>query len=87
MFATTCPSPEQLQGYAHGRLPDDTSELIAEHLDTCAECQAAIATLDDAEDTFVSALKQPLASDPVVDESECDAAIARAAALVSAGGN
>ena len=86
MFATTCPSAEELQAYAVGRMPEDTSELVAKHLDNCGECQAAIATLDDAEDTFVTALKleHPLASDPIVVESQCDAALACAAALASA---
>ncbi len=81
MFATSCPGADQLQAYAVGRLPEETSESIAQHLDTCAECQAAIATLDDADDTFVAALKQPPAGDPIVEESQCDVAIARAVAL------
>ncbi len=81
MFATTCPNHEDLQAYAIGRIADDLADQIAQHLDSCHECQAAIATLDDADDTLVTALRQPPADDPLVHESQCQDALQRAAAL------
>lgn len=81
MYATKCPSSEELMAYAVGRLPDDTSDEIADHLDRCTDCQAAIATLDDADDTFVTTLRHPPADDSVVNERACHDALARAVAV------
>ena len=83
MPATTCPSAEQLEAYAVGRLSDDASDVIAEHLDTCDSCQASLATLDNAEDTLVSRLQHAQVVDSVVAEPQCDAALARACAFAS----
>ena len=73
MPATTCPSAEQLEAYAVGRLSDDASDVIAEHLDTCIPVRRSPATLDNAEDTLVSRLPHAQVVDPVVAEPQCDA--------------
>ena len=85
MFATICPSAEELQAYAVGRLPDDTSERVADHIDSCTACQAAIATLDDAEDTFVTArAKSPAGQRPDPGGIAVRRGTRRAAALATA---
>ena len=76
-----CPSAEELQAYAVGRLSDDVSDTIAEHVDSCDACQASLATLDDADDTLIGCLQQAPSRDPVVAEAQCDAALVRACAL------
>ena len=44
LVATTpCPDRDQLLCYLLGKLPDDTSEQIAAHLDECPTCESAIA--------------------------------------------
>lgn len=60
MSTTPCPDRDLLLGYLLGKLPEDTSEQIATHLDECPTCEAAAETLDQVSDTFVSALEQPV---------------------------
>ncbi len=83
MLDQACPNREQLQAYAIGVASDETADEVAAHLDQCLQCQAAIATLDDTDDTFVALLRQPPAGEPVIEESQCAAAIARAGELAS----
>ncbi|MGO9111808.1 MAG: protein kinase domain-containing protein [Thermoguttaceae bacterium] len=86
MSTLICPSRDDLLAFAAGRLPDETSELIAAHLDLCADCQAGLLTLDDADDTFVARLRQPPAADPFLEESQCRVAVARARAAMETTG-
>ena len=78
MLTLTCPSRDELLAYAAGRLPDETSEGIAAHLDFCPDCQAGLVTLEDTEDTFVAELRQTPATDAFLEESQCQVAVARA---------
>jgi hypothetical protein len=68
-----------------GQLPDVASDLIAEHLESCATCQSDLMTLDNAEDTLVNSLQQRPAADSVVAEPQCQLAIGRACALAEDG--
>jgi uncharacterized protein (TIGR03067 family) len=77
MSATTCPSREELFDYAVGRLSDQASHGVAEHLESCELCQAGLATFDDADDTLVARLRQPPEEDPYLGESQCQVAVAR----------
>ncbi len=78
MPAANCPSREDLVDYVVGRLPDDTSERVAEHIESCSNCQAELATIDDADDTLMGNLRQPVVDDPYLAESHCGVAVARA---------
>jgi len=78
MTATTCPSRDELFDYAVGRLSDEVSEGVAEHLESCQSCQAGLATFDDADDTLVARLRLPAEEDPYQGESQCRVAVARA---------
>ena len=86
MPTLTCPNRDELLAYAAGRLADEISEEIAAHLDSCPDCQAGLATLDDAEDTFVAQFRQPPATDPYLEESQCRVAVARARAAMETTG-
>ena len=86
MSTLTCPSHDELLAYAAGRLANETSESIAAHLDSCPDCQAGLVTLNDADDTFVAQLRQPPATDPFLEESQCQVAVARARATMAAKG-
>ncbi len=81
MSATTCPSPEELFDYVVGRLSDEASDGVAEHLESCESCQAGLATFDDADDTLVARLRRPAAEDAYLQESQCPVAVARAKAV------
>ncbi len=78
MVAATCPNAEDLKNYTLGRLDEKAWQAIADHLDSCPQCQAAIATVDDVADTFVSQLREPAPADSFINESQCEAAIDRA---------
>ncbi|HEY4759018.1 MAG TPA: serine/threonine-protein kinase, partial [Thermoguttaceae bacterium] len=78
MNATACPTPEELRDYTLGRLAEKDWEAIADHVESCPQCQAAIATVDDVADTLVTQLREPAPKDSFVKESQCDAALKRA---------
>ena len=66
-----CPTREELLAYATGKIDDETGEGIAEHIDSCPSCQAAIATIDDKGDTLLERLRRPAAPDPYEQEPRC----------------
>ena len=70
MLTDLCPAPQQLRNFVTGRLPDSSLDAIAEHLETCGECESAMATLDDASDSFIAELKCPAADESFVNEVE-----------------
>src|SRR5947208_988793 len=37
-----CPPPEQLQAFVHGRLTDSDARGVAQHLEQCGACTAAL---------------------------------------------
>ena len=84
MVATTCPTAEELKNYSLGRLEEQDWAAIANHLESCAQCQAAIATVDDVADTFVEQLREPVPGDSFLNESQCDAALKRAGEIKGA---
>lgn len=86
MTLALCPTREELQDYIRGKLPDDASDSLAEHLDGCSQCQAELASLSDADDTLIARLKCPETSDPYVVEPKYQEALARAKSLFAACG-
>ncbi len=85
MLATTCPSRETLFRYSVGLLSEEQSEELADHLDSCPDCQATILTLDDADDTLIRRLRMPLGSESYLAEPQFQAAVAEAMALPDPG--
>ncbi|MHC4180291.1 MAG: serine/threonine-protein kinase, partial [Planctomycetota bacterium] len=81
MSATTCPSRDELFDYVVGRLSDEDSDGVSEHLELCESCQAGLATFDDADDTLVAQLRLPDDEDPYQGESQCQVAVAQARAV------
>ncbi len=85
MTAKGCPSRETLHQYSLGLLAAGDRDALDSHLDSCPDCQAAIATLDDADDTLIGRLRTPLSSEAVIAEPQLQdaltAAIAGAAAV------
>lgn len=80
MTTSICPERQSLHDYAVGRVSDEVAEILAEHLDSCPDCRAELATLDDASDTLIGRLRHP-AEDPYRAESQCRLALARARSL------
>ncbi|MDR3634440.1 MAG: WD40 repeat domain-containing serine/threonine protein kinase [Isosphaeraceae bacterium] len=52
-----CPSPAELSAFNLGALPDESVDEVAEHLEVCARCEAAVEALDRVTDPVVSSLK------------------------------
>ena len=85
MLATTCPSRETLFRYSVGRLSEEQSEELADHLGSCPDCQATILTLTDADDTLIHRLRMPPGSESYLAEPQLQAAVAEAIALPDPG--
>ena len=83
MFPKTCPDRDALLDYLVGKLPEESTDALACHLESCPTCQAELATLSDHEDTLIAQLRGSPASDPYLDEPECEAAMARARAVAA----
>jgi serine/threonine protein kinase/Leucine-rich repeat (LRR) protein len=79
---TACPDREQLSGFVLGLLPERAFEDIADHVERCPSCEAAVQTLEGTPDTVVSVLRQPVPADPVLAESGCMRAVEQIQALV-----
>ena len=84
MASLNCPTRDTLFDFLVGKLSDFESEALSEHLEACASCQAALATLDDAGDSLVSRLLYPRQEDQLLKEPECAVALARAEAVAQA---
>jgi formylglycine-generating enzyme required for sulfatase activity/serine/threonine protein kinase len=75
-----CPTREQLADFDLGKLPTESADPIAGHLDACRDCQAALETLHAADDTLVKQLRNSQAVDPYEHEVERQQALAAAKA-------
>ncbi len=60
MAKATCFSREQLREYLLGDLPDDASDNVALHVETCVDCEATVSELDCDSDTFIESLRKPV---------------------------
>jgi serine/threonine protein kinase len=58
MDSTACPEREKLAEFATGDLSRAALARIADHLEGCAACAAALGTFDDLTDSFLSRLRQ-----------------------------
>lgn len=83
MPTPNCPTRPAMLEYMAGRLPDEQSVSIAEHLATCAACQDTLLTLDEPTDLLLAALRAPLPDNGYLQESQCDQAVNRAKAALA----
>ncbi len=79
MSRLSCPSREQLSGFVSGL--GDLCEWIAEHLEHCPACDAAVRELEAMPDPVIEKLRLAAPEDPYAAESECRRAMAVVAAL------
>jgi len=86
MTATSCPSRDDLLAYHRGELPEELAGRVIAHIASCVQCQAVLETFDDAHDTLVARLRQPAVESPYAAEPHGRELVARAKALVPAGG-
>jgi serine/threonine protein kinase/Tol biopolymer transport system component len=81
MSPANCPDQEELLAYAAGKISDQTANAVADHIDECTDCQAALETMDDAEDSLVVRLRRAPAREKYQDETQYEEAMGRAAAV------
>lgn len=77
MDSPKCPSSNELADYAFGRLVEERSKQIDEHLPACADCLSAVTSVSAGEDTLVARLREPPSPGPFADESDLGEAIDR----------
>lgn len=75
------PTPDELSGYVHRTLPEDLADAVAEHVETCVECETAVEMLEQQGDSLLHQLQRPAPPDPDLDSPECQRAVAAAAAI------
>lgn len=78
MTATECPTAERLIAYSLGRLPEGENDELFNHLTHCETCQAELETVDDAEDSLVFDLRTDDIHAGLLDEPDCQLAMAKA---------
>ncbi len=78
MSAAKCPNRSTLFDYLVGKLPEDASDSLSTHVESCPDCQAELATLSDIEDTLIGQLRGAAPPEPYLEESECGRAVAKA---------
>ncbi len=82
MALALCPTREELQDYLRGKLSDEASDLLADHLDSCPQCQAELATLPDSDDTLIARLKSPETARPLRRRAELPRSLGSGEVLV-----
>ena len=65
MTTGTCPALDDLQGFAVGNITESLFSRIAEHVQSCADCDAVLQALDHHADGLISELRQLGANDLV----------------------
>jgi serine/threonine protein kinase len=79
--APGCPAAAELAEFVTGNLPGSTFARIARHVERCRACEAALASLEDPGDPFLSQLRQAATADAPVDQSVPQAFLAAAGAF------
>jgi serine/threonine protein kinase len=64
MPSVLCPNEEELRAFSVGSLPADAFERIAEHVETCSGCDAALESLGHEQDEVLTQLQRLSAPDP-----------------------
>jgi serine/threonine protein kinase len=76
MRSTRCPTLDELAAFSSGRLPTDSFQALAEHLEGCPDCQANLSTVA-SDDPWLNAFRTPQATDSFLEEPECREAVVR----------
>jgi tRNA A-37 threonylcarbamoyl transferase component Bud32 len=79
MSLPSCPNREQLADFVQGR--GEGCDAIAEHVEHCPACEAAVRELEAAPDSVIRTLRMAKHQDSYAAERECRRATAQVAAL------
>ncbi|MCB9937173.1 MAG: protein kinase [Planctomycetaceae bacterium] len=81
MGSKDCPPPDALDRWASGNLADDEADAIAEHLDTCTDCENTIA--DSGVAGLLSCVSEPATGTRFDQEMQCEAFVSALQNLTS----
>ncbi|TWU59339.1 Serine/threonine-protein kinase PknF [Rubripirellula tenax] len=75
MTATECPSIERLRDLSLGRLAEEDSDSLLDHLRDCEVCQSELETIGDGEDSLIHAIRSPDDDSGLASEPQCQIAV------------
>lgn len=85
MTATECPSIERLKDLSLGRLAEEDSDSMLDHLRDCEVCQSELETIGDGEDSLIQAIRSPDDASEWIHEPQCDVAVIAALGAIGIG--
>jgi serine/threonine protein kinase len=77
-IATECPTNHQLKAFTLGQLPNDDSDALFQHISDCDRCRSELETVEDARDSLIVSLRDPLEYANFRAEPECQLAVVKA---------
>ena len=80
MSIQKCPTREELSSYIQGALPEDLSQSVTEHIETCVSCDATLDELERQGDSLFRGLRQPAPPLPELDSPDYQRAMEAAEA-------
>lgn len=81
----TCPDRNLLSAFTLGDLPQEELDRLNDHLNHCAECQAAVEALDQSADELLRRLRQAACAPFTTLPDRCKQILADTAASASSG--
>lgn len=85
MNTSKCPVPQELADYVLGRLPEDSAQAIAQHVEQCEPCEATLSQLEVEGDTLLERIRAAGVAPPCAEEAECWRLIDKLAAEITPG--
>ena len=77
-IAIECPTHQQLKELTLGQLSNQDSDALFEHISDCDRCRSELETVEDARDSLVVSLRDPLEYANFRAEPECQLAVVKA---------
>lgn len=77
-IAIECPTHQQLKELTLGQLSNQDSDALFEHISDCDRCRSELETVEDARDSLVVSLRDPLEFANFRAEPECQLAVVKA---------
>ncbi len=81
-----CPTVDHLRAYGAGRLSEQESVAVYEHLSLCPLCVSSLETIDDTEDSLISSLRSADDAISITDDGPCQLAVAKALGALAIAG-
>jgi len=81
MTTKTCPPADRLLAFQSGKLSHDELNHVASHVERCDACLTVLERVSTMTDMLVKELRQARSHDTFASESECQSAVAHAAAM------